>query len=58
MKTYKFNNCIVKVTDCDYFRVAQVYDIYGDYVLDIRTSAEGKEAAEIAEAEARRFRKI
>ena len=62
MKTYKFGGINVRVIDCANaavdFRVAEVFDVMGKFVYEIRTSKHGKEAAEIAYATALRFRYI
>ena len=62
METYNFSGIKVRVIDCASdavdFRVAEVFDVIGRFVHEIRTSARGKEAAEIAYSDALRFRYI
>lgn len=62
MEKFNFGGVKVRIIDCASesvdFRVAEVFDVIGRFVHEIRTSAKGREAAEIAYADALRFRLI
>lgn len=62
MITYNFSTATVRVIDCANaavdFRVAEVYNLDGKFVHEIRTTAKGKKAAQLAFFDALRSRMI
>lgn len=62
MQTFRFSIATVKVIDCANesvdFRVAEVYDVNGKFVHEIRTTTKGKKAAQLAFHDALRCRLI
>lgn len=62
MKTYRFSNATVRVIELGNFNVdfnvVEVYDVDKKMVHEIRTTAKGKRAAQLAFHDALRWRLI
>lgn len=58
MITYRFSIATVRVIDLDNFNIAEVYDVNKKMVHEIRTTAKGKKAAQLAFHDALRCRLI
>lgn len=58
MTTYRFSIATVRVIDLDNFNIAEVYDVNKKMVHEIRTTAKGKKAAQLAFHDALRCRLI
>ena len=58
MTTYRFSIATVRVIELANFNVAEVYDVTKKMVHEIRTTAKGKRAAQLAFHDALRCRLI